>query len=221
MYKKRHYLPVLTATKNAKGVLDIDTVKGCTFGMNKYPDGGCYGECYANKTATHYGIDFSNSVSRKINYNTFPQIFKLVDKHYLSWYRIGTFGDPCHDWDNTIDICERLRGTKKIPIIVTKHWIRMTDNHLSRFKSLNAVINTSTSGLDDDDEMDYRVGEINRIKAIGIRSVCRVVTCCFGVSKWAIRCKKNKIFYYLLRQLLIIHYGLQGQIFMLKTVILY
>jgi len=33
------YLPILTAVENAKGVLDVDTVKGCTQGMNAHPDG--------------------------------------------------------------------------------------------------------------------------------------------------------------------------------------
>ena len=59
------YLPVLTVTENGKGVLDVDTVKGCTEGMKKYPEGGCYGECYAAKTAKRYGIDFTKSISRQ------------------------------------------------------------------------------------------------------------------------------------------------------------
>src|SRR5678809_1220036 len=47
----RRYLPILTATENQKGVLDVDTVKGCTLGMQAQPSGGCYGECFAAKTA--------------------------------------------------------------------------------------------------------------------------------------------------------------------------
>ena len=30
----RRYLPVITIEKNGKGVIDIDTVKGCTLGMS-------------------------------------------------------------------------------------------------------------------------------------------------------------------------------------------
>jgi hypothetical protein len=52
---KRRYLPILTAVENQKGVLDVDTVKGCAIGMRVYPNGGCYGECYAAKTAARYG----------------------------------------------------------------------------------------------------------------------------------------------------------------------
>lgn len=55
----------LTATINRKGVLDIDTVKGCRSGVKIYPNGGCYGLCYAFKMAAVYGFDFSKSVSRK------------------------------------------------------------------------------------------------------------------------------------------------------------
>jgi hypothetical protein len=62
----RRYKPILTAVKNAKGVLDVDTVKGCSIGMAAYLGVGCYSECYAAKTAARYGIDFSMSVSRKM-----------------------------------------------------------------------------------------------------------------------------------------------------------
>jgi hypothetical protein len=34
------YLPVLTVVENRKGVLDVDTVKGCALGMQHYPEGG-------------------------------------------------------------------------------------------------------------------------------------------------------------------------------------
>ena len=61
----RYYRPILTITENGKGVLDVDTVKGCTLGMKAHPDGGCYGECYAYKNAHTYGKDFHTSVSRQ------------------------------------------------------------------------------------------------------------------------------------------------------------
>ena len=49
------YKPVLTASENLKGVLDVDTVKGCSSGMAAYPGTGCYGACYAATTAKQYG----------------------------------------------------------------------------------------------------------------------------------------------------------------------
>ena len=50
----RLYRDVLTADVNDKGVLDIDTVKGCTAGMAAR-DGGCYGACYAATIAKFRG----------------------------------------------------------------------------------------------------------------------------------------------------------------------
>ena len=61
----RRYRPILTAVENEKGVLDVDTVKGCTLGMSARPNGGCYNECYAFKIASRYNIDFTVAVSRR------------------------------------------------------------------------------------------------------------------------------------------------------------
>lgn len=182
----RKYRPVLTATENRKGVLDVDTVKGCICGMAAYPGGGCYGECYARKTAAMYGIDFSTSVPRKLfGAQHTNNIRSAVADHKATWYRVGTFGDPCHDWENTLSVCEALRFTNKTPVIVTKHWITLTDEHIVRFKNLSAVFNTSTSGLDTDEEIAYRVSQMNRLRDAGIHSVCRVMTCAYGDSQWA------------------------------------
>jgi hypothetical protein len=181
----RRYLPVLTAVENSKGVLDVDTVKGCTIGMRAFPEGGCYGECYAYKTASRYGIDFSTSVTRKIVPWARRAVFCTVRDHGASWYRIGTAGDPCHDWENTVSVCEALRATGKTPVVITKHWLKLSDDQIKRLAAVRAVVNTSTSGLDSDAQIKYRVGQIKRLKEAGIRSVCRVVTCDYGDSEWA------------------------------------
>ena len=188
----RRYRPILTVAENFKGVLDIDTVKGCSLGMKAYPMGGCYGECYANKIAARYGIDFKTSVSRRLLRSTRVSIYFAVKDHYATWYRIGTAGDPCHDWDNTLDVCEFLQGTGKTPVIITKHWTALSDSHLLRLKTLSAVVNTSTSGLDSDSEIRHRVEQMDRIKEAGAKSVCRVVTCSFGPSQWARQCHEKQ-----------------------------
>ena len=190
--KTRGYLPILTAIENRKGVLDVDTVKGCTLGMQSYPDGGCYGECYALKTARCYGIDFSISITRRLAEATRADVFFTVKSHPSAWYRIGTAGDPCHDWGNTIDVCEYLRPSGKIPVIITKHWILFTEDQIRRLKVLGAVINTSTSGMDTDAEINHRVSQIERLDGAGIKSVCRVVTCDYGDTQWAMRCKEKQ-----------------------------
>lgn len=187
------YSPVITAVMNNKGVLDVDTVKGCALGMAAYPNGGCYGECYARKNAAMYGIDFSVSVSRRFqgreHLNT---VTRQINQYDVPWYRIGTAGDPCHDWDNTLTVCNALRWTKKIPVIITKHWIALSDEQLLRLKNLRAVINTSTSGLDTDTEIEYRIKQIKRIEEFGVKSVNRVVTCLYGNSQWARQCKEKQ-----------------------------
>lgn len=181
----RRYRPFLSASENRKGVLDVDTVKGCTIGMRVYPDGGCYGECYAYKNAAQYGIDFSTSVSRKPATATFGDVFYAVKNHHANWYRVGTAGDPCHDWDNTLDVCEALHDTGKTPVIITKHWAALADSHLAHLERLGAVVNTSTSALDSDAEIKHRVRQIERLRGQGVRSINRVVTCDFGTSEWA------------------------------------
>ncbi len=189
---KRQYLPLLTAVENQKGVLDVDTVKGCTLGMAARPDGGCYGECYANKIAERYGIDFTVSVSRKLTPWNRATIFCTVRDHPAYWYRIGTAGEPCHDWENTLEVCEALQGTGKTPVIITKHWIPLSDAQILRFAKIGAVFNTSVSGLDTDAQTKYRVAQIERLKKAGIRSVARVVSCEYGTSEWAINAKKRQ-----------------------------
>jgi hypothetical protein len=192
-YPSDYYRPVLTVVENKKGVLDVDTVKGCELGMQAYPEGGCYGECYANKNAVRYGYDFSVSVTRKIiDREHMGTLIRLMNNYSVTWYRIGTAGDPCHDWKNTLTVCRALRHTHKVPIIITKHWIELSDIQLYELKELSAVVNTSTSGLDTDCEINYRISQIERIRDFGIQSVCRVVTCKYGNSEWARECKEKQ-----------------------------
>jgi len=186
------YKPRITACENRKGVLDVDTVKGCTCGMKKYPDGGCYGECYAYKIARKYAFNFKKSISRKLYKKDLSDVFFAVKNYSASWYRIGTTGDPSHDWDNTLSVCNALKETGKIPVIITKHWYQLSDKHLNGFKAIGVVFNTSTSGMDTDQEIEYRLEQIDRIEDAGMVSVCRVVTCEYGNTEWGISCNKKQ-----------------------------
>ena len=189
----KHYSHILTVAENHKGVLDVDTVKGCTLGMKAYPQGGCYGECYANKIAVRYGFDFTTSISRRfLDREHMGTVTKMLLDFDHGWYRIGTHGDPCHDWNNTMVVVRALRHTKKIPVIVTKHWEILSDEQLIELKKLSAVINTSTSGMDSDAELKHRVEQIERIRSFGIRSINRIVTCNYGSSEWARICKEKQ-----------------------------
>ena len=190
---KKRYSSVITVTKNGKGVIDVDTVKGCSLGMQAYPGGGCYDECYAYKIATRYGFDFTKSVSRKfVDREHLNTITRLLNSYDTTWYRIGTTGDPSYDWNNTIVVCNALRHTMKIPVIVTKHWIKLKDEQINKLKHLGVIFNTSTSGMDTDNEIEYRVEQIKRLKQLGIKSINRVVTCNYGNSDWARSCVKKQ-----------------------------
>lgn len=181
----RRYRSVLTAEVNGKGVLDVDTVKGCSSGMQAYPEGGCYGECYAYKLAARYGIDFTTSVSRRFQGREHTAtVRRLMLAHNSTWYRVGTFGDPCHDWECTITVCKALWHTHKQPVIISKHWTPMTDDQLVRLRKTGAVMNVSVSGLDTVEELAHRLEQRDRITDHGIRSVLRVVTCQYGGSEW-------------------------------------
>jgi hypothetical protein len=191
--KKQHYKSILTISENQKGVLDIDTVKGCTVGMEKYPVGGCYDECYAFKLSRRTGVDFRKSISRKIlDREHLATLLKLLKTFPISWYRIGNMGDPSHDWDNTITVINALRHAHKIPVIVSKHWVSLQSDQIKKLKQLNAVFNVSTSGLDSDDEIKYRVEQLARLRYEGLQSICRVVTCKFGRSQWAQNCNDKQ-----------------------------
>lgn len=182
----RRYRGVLTVAENRKGVLDVDTVKGCTLGMRAYPHGGCYGECYAARSAAMYGVDFTTSVNRQFagreHRDTLIRAMLLLP---AKWYRVGTFGDPCHNWTHTIAILRALRWTQKTPVVVTKHWVPLTEKHVGDLRWLSAVVNTSVSSLDTDAQIAYRVEQFVRLRSAGVHSVLRVVTCNFGTSGWA------------------------------------
>jgi hypothetical protein len=187
----KSYKPVLTATENGKGVMDVDSVKGCTDGMSAYPGRGCYDECYAKKVATQYGMSFDAGVSRLMPANMKP-IIATVTNHHATWYRIGTSGDPSADWINTLDVCSALLCTGKTPVIITKHWQALSDIQLGQFAELGAVFNTSTSGMDTDRETEYRIEQMDRLENCGIKSVCRVVTCNYGDTEWGNICRDKQ-----------------------------
>lgn len=191
-YPENQYGQYLTAIENSKGVLDVDTVKGCSLGMAAHPEGGCYGECYAYKTASRYGLDFTKSISRRLYRSNRFDVFMTVKTHKAKWYRVGTAGDPCHDWSNTIDVLKFLQGTGKTPVIITKHWMALTDEQLADLRDLGTVVNTSVSALDTPEELNHRIEQIGRIKLAGIKSVARVVSCSFGETELGQKMQKTQ-----------------------------
>jgi hypothetical protein len=183
----RTFGSALTVSVNHKGVIDVDTVKGCTFGMRAYPGTGCYGECYANKIANQYGIKFEVTVKRGFidHWEHRDRIIRELLNQPATWYRIGTMGEPCHAWAHTIRVIKSLRPSRKTAVIISKLWVPLSDDHLSKLLDLDVVMNVSVSGLDTDEELAPRVAQIERMRKAGLNTVARVVSCNFGTSEWA------------------------------------
>jgi hypothetical protein len=178
----RRYSDVLTADVNRKGVLDVDVVKGCSAGLSAHPDGGCYGACYAAKIAKFRGIDFSVAVTRTVQSREHRlAIERSVESSPFGFFRVGTMGDPCHDWEKTVETVEWL-STFARAVIITKHWRRATDDQLARLIACRAVLNTSLSALDTAAELAHRKGEFKRFQVLGGDSVARIVSCDFDRS---------------------------------------
>jgi len=189
------YGPWLTVDLNRKGVLDIDTVKGCTDGMAAYPDGGCYGECYAARTAKRFGIDFTMSVKRHFHTQWHKStLTRIMGDSKLSWYRVGTAGDPSYSWAHTISTIRRLWFMEMTPVVVTKCWREPTDEQIDKLCEAGVVVNISVSGMDTDLELQHRLTQRERFIQAGLRTVTRIVTCAFGSSEWARGCAEKQAY---------------------------
>lgn len=172
----------MTADVNQKGVLDVDTVKGCTAGMNARPGTGCYGGCYAAKIAKFRGIDFGQAVVRTVQGSAHARnIEQAVRNAPEGFFRVGTMGDPCHAWEHTVATVEWL-APLAVPVIITKHWHLATDEQFRRLIVCGTVLNTSVSALDTPAELTHRERQIARYAALGGVSVARVVSCDFNTD---------------------------------------
>lgn len=178
----RLYSDTLTAEVNRKGVLDVDVVKGCTSGMAAHKSGGCYDACYAATIAKFRGIDFSVAITRKVHSHSHAEaIEQAVKSAPLGFFRIGTMGDPSHDWPATVETVEWL-SPYAVPVIVTKHWQRATDDQFARLVKCGTIINTSISALDTPAELMHRERQLMRYARVGGDSVARVVSCDFNTA---------------------------------------
>jgi hypothetical protein len=179
---RRRYGDLLTADVNRKGVLDVDTVKGCTRGMAARPGSGCYDACYAARIATFRGIDFASSVVRTVRTAAQREsIERAVAASPYGFFRIGTMGDPCHAWEHTVRTVEWLAEFAR-PVIITKHWIRASDEQFRRLIACGTVLNTSVSAIDSDAELAHRKRQLLRFRLLGGKSVARIVSCAFDRS---------------------------------------
>lgn len=185
----KQYKNIISLSKNERGIWDLDTIKGCKSGLLQN-ENGCYGDCYAYKTAKRYGIDFSKSIERYfINELHKNNIVKSIEKIDMPFIRIGCSGDPSENWEHTISIIEQLKTKKQLSlfsteskkqiVIITRHWNILTDKQIERLSCYNICINTSVSALDNESLILHSLKQYNRLKPF-CKSVLRVVTCDFN-----------------------------------------
>jgi hypothetical protein len=185
----RTYKNTISLSKNGRGIWDLDTIKGCESGTLENAK-GCYGDCYALKTAKRYGIDFSKSIERHFESEQHRlQIVRQIEKIDMPFIRIGCAGDPSENWEHTISIIKQLKqnnqlslfdisSTKQI-VIITRHWKRLTDLQLIELSKYNVCINTSVSALDNENLIKIALTEYERLKPY-CKSILRVVSCDFN-----------------------------------------
>lgn len=175
----RQYSDKIALIKNSRGIYCLDTSIGCYSGMNSFT-GGCYGDCYAAKSAKTYGYNFSKTVLRNFNDRKHrSRIIAQINNSKLDFIRIGCSGDPSENWDHCIKIINEIKNVNKQIVIITKHWNKLQDKHLQFLSGLNICFNTSVSALDNSLQLQSNLTEYNRIKRY-CKSILRIVSCDFN-----------------------------------------
>ena len=176
----REYKNIISLSKNGRGIWDLDTTKGC------------YGDCYAFRTANRYGIDFSKTILRSFKNEAHKnKIIRQIEKIDMDFIRIGCAGDPSEDWEHTINIIKSIRNesqlslfdvsSKKQIVIITKHWKNLTIKQLETLSTFNICINTSVSALDNESLLRNTLEQYEALKPY-CKSILRIVSCDFNLK---------------------------------------
>lgn len=177
----RPYAGKISLVRNSREVYILDTSMGCASGT-KDNKRGCYGDCYAAKSAKIYGYDFGTTVLRDFeNEYHRRKIVNQINRIKLDFVRIGGSGDPSENWPHTVGILKKIDKCNKEIVIITKHWTLLADEDLQYFSTINLCINTSVSALDSPENLKRSVGQYERIKPF-CKSILRVVSCDFNLE---------------------------------------
>ena len=177
----KNYLKKIALIRNSRGVYCIDSIMGCPSGM-ALNDAGCYGDCYAARTAKLYGMDFRTAVLRDFESEWHKErICKQISQIKMPFIRLGASGDPSENWLHTMKILRVLASCNVEIVIITRHWNILTDGELEEISRMNMCINTSVSALDCESERTRALSQFRRIKAF-CKSVLRIVSCDFNES---------------------------------------
>lgn len=180
----RDYSNKISLAKNARGVYSLDVSLGCKSGTQQ-DKRGCYGDCYAAKSAKLYGYDFNKTVFRYFESEVHKKrIINQIKRIPLGFVRIGTSGDPSENWAHTLDVCNVIAKANKDIVIITKHWTTLTDAQLDNIQTLDLLgfaINTSVSALDTFEVLQRGLTQYERLKPF-CKSLLRVVSCDFNTD---------------------------------------
>ncbi len=154
---------------------------GCASGMMANPN-GCYGDCYAARTAKHYGHDFTKTVLRKFEHEGHKsEILRQISRLKMPFIRIGCSGDPSENWEHTFNVLFAIRYCNTEIVIITRHWTLLSDDQLQQLSRMNICINTSVSALDGDEALEKSICQYRRIKPY-CKSILRIVSCNFNLE---------------------------------------
>jgi hypothetical protein len=177
----REYSNKIALIKNQRGIYCLDTSIGCASGMS-HTENGCYNDCYAAKSAKIYGYNFSKTILRSFTDRKHErEIISQINKVKLDFIRIGCSGDPSENWEHCFTILKKISKSLKEIVIITKHWINLTNEQLEYLKTINVCINTSVSALDNTDLLNNSIIQYNRLKPY-CKSILRIVSCDFNLE---------------------------------------
>ena len=177
----REYSNRISLTKNARGIYSLDTSIGCSSGMAN-EKGGCFGDCYAAKSAKIYGYDFNTTILRDFrNEKHRQEILNKINRIKLDFVRVGCSGDPSENWEHFINVIKKIDTCNKQIVVITRHWTLLNQEQLEYFAKINICINTSISALDNPEIMSNCLMQYNRIKPY-CKSVLRIVSCEFNLE---------------------------------------
>lgn len=185
------YLPYIALQQNDRGIWDFDTTKGCASGLS-LNDKGCYGDCYAARSAKIYGYNFGVSVDRNFRSEAHRrQIVNKIKNIDMPFIRIGCSGDPSENWQHMINIIKKLTNENQLSlfdyrfsreiVVITRHWKLLYEAQLHQLAEFNLTINTSVSALDDTWLIDNALTQYERLKPF-CKSVLRIISCDFNTN---------------------------------------
>ena len=186
-----NYSAEIALVKNKRGCCDLDTSKGCSSGM-RLNENGCYGDCYALRSAKIYGYDFGKTVLRGFSSREhIGAVVRSINRIEMPFVRIGVTGDPSENWEHTLKVIDKIKYSNRAIVIITKHWNGLTTKQLSQLSNVNICVNTSISALDNEALRVNRLKQYNRLKDYCM-SVLRIVSCDFNMDNKK-GCQLNKI----------------------------